>query len=213
MPTAEAVGEEARRGYDLMIVGVQPVATGRGEFSAQVSKLAAVFEGSIAIVDTRGIHAKRPLGQTLNMLVPVTGSETSRRGAEVALTIAKSARASVATLSVISNDTRNQRQRRKEAGAVLEEIGKIAAYYQMPVETTVRADASAGHAIAHAIKRNGANVVAMGVSRRPGGELAFGSVAADLLKDSNASLVFIAPQAQGAVKSSGKGPEKAPAEG
>jgi nucleotide-binding universal stress UspA family protein len=212
LPPADAVAEEARRGYDLLILGVHPVAATRGGFSAEVSKLASAFEGSIAIVNTRGDHAKAPLDAPLSVLVPVTGNETSRRGAEVALTLAHAAESSLTALSVIGTDTRNRRQRRRESESVLEEIGKIAKHYNLEIKTAVRADASAENAIKQAAKRGKANLIAMGVSRRPGDELAFGEVASGLLKNADTSVIFIAPWAQGAVKSSSKGPEKAAAE-
>ncbi|MGE0749074.1 MAG: cation:proton antiporter [Variibacter sp.] len=207
----DAIAEEARRGYDLMIVGVHPAVT-RGEFNAETSKLAGAFEGSIVIVDTRGDHAKDPLAGKLSILTPVTGNETSRRGAEVAITIAKSAKASVEAITVIAPEPRTRRQRRREAESVLEEVGKVGTHHKIKVKGSVRVDKETEDAIRQAAGRIKANVIAMGVSRRPGEVLAFGHVAAGLLKESETSLIFIAPQSSGAVKSSSKGSEKAAAE-
>jgi len=69
----------------------------------------------------------------------------------------------------------------------------------------------AGAAILRASERDKSDLVAMGVSRRPGDRLSFGDVADTLLKDAKSSLLFIAPQARAAAKSAPKGPERAAA--
>jgi Kef-type K+ transport system membrane component KefB/nucleotide-binding universal stress UspA family protein len=208
LPLVEAISEEARRGYDLMVIGVHPIIA-RTRFTADVSKIAGTFEGSIMMVDARGEHRTDPLGTKLNFLTPVTGNETSRRGAEVAVTIAKSAKGAATALSVINPSPRGRSQRRREAEAVLEEIGKVGTHHKIKVSTLVRAEVEEDAAILNAVKRTKSNIIGLGVSRRPGDELAFGHVAAALLKESEASLIFVAPQSSGAAKSSSKGPEKA----
>ncbi|MGD9845152.1 MAG: cation:proton antiporter [Variibacter sp.] len=207
----DAVAEEARRGYDLMIVGIHPVAARNG-FAADVSKLAAAFEGSMMIVDARGDHQVDPLGAKLNFLTPVTGNETSRRGAEVAITVARAAKGLATALFVINPEARNRSPRTREAESVLEEIGKVGTHHKIKVNSLVRAEKNAEDAIMQAANRTKSNVVGMGVSRRPGEELAFGHVAGALLGEAETSLVFVAPQSSGAAKSSSKGPEKAATE-
>ncbi|MBN8958437.1 MAG: cation:proton antiporter [Rhizobiales bacterium] len=207
----DAIAEEARRGYDLMIVGIHPAAA-RGGFTADLSKLAAAFEGSMMIVDARSDHQTDPLGAKLDFLTPVTGNETSRRGAEVAIAIARAAKGSATALSVINPETRNRGLRKREAESVLEEITKVGTHHKIKVNTLVRAERNAEDAILHVVKRTKSNVVGMGVSRRPGEGLAFGHVAGALLEEAETSLVFVAPQSSGAVKSSSKGPEKAATE-
>ena len=100
---------------------------------------------------------------------------------------------------------------RREIEAVTEEIKKIAKYLGAKIKTTIRTDDDAGAAILRAIERDKPELVAIGVSRRPGERLSFGDVADTLLRDATCSLVFIAPQARAAVKSAPKGPEKAAA--
>src|SRR5690242_2451438 len=89
-PNPEVVAEEAEKGYSLMIVGLEKTVARRGgEFHDAVTNLAAGFEGPLAVIDGRGKLLEHPLGAKLNMLVPINGTENSRRAAEVAIAIAR----------------------------------------------------------------------------------------------------------------------------
>jgi Kef-type K+ transport system membrane component KefB/nucleotide-binding universal stress UspA family protein len=207
----EAVAAEARRGYDLLIVGIEPTAGKRAGFADELSRLISQFEGSIAIVAARGAHEADGAAPVSRILIPVTGNENARRGAELAITLAKSAQAEATALSIIEQEKKNKQQLRRETQAVTEEIEKVATYLKAKVKTTVRTDADAGAAILETIRRGKFDLVAIGVSRRPGEKLSFGNVADTLLKEAKCSLLFVAPQARGAAKSDSKGSEKAAA--
>ena len=206
----EAIAAEARRGYDLLVVGIDNVAKGGG-FHEKLSMLVRHFEGSLAIAVARGAHAKDPSARVSKVLVPVTGNENARRGAEVALTVTHAAHAQAIALSIISRSAKNRQQLRRETKAVADEIKKIAAYLKAKIKSDIRIDDDAAGAILKTAKREGADLVAMGGSRRPGDQLSFGAVADVLLKQADCSLLFIAPQTRGAVKSAPKGPEQAAA--
>ena len=206
---AEAIATEAQRGYDLLVVGIDEVAAKGGGFHDAVSKLVSKFEGSLAIAIARSAHRDDPAASITKVLIPVTGNENARRGAEVAITLAHAQRAQVSTLSIIGRAARNRRQLRRETQAVADEIKKIAKYHETEIKTAVRTDDDAGTAILRSIERNKSDLVAIGVSRRPGDRLSFGDVADMLLKDAECSLLFIAPQARAAARSAPKGPEKA----
>ena len=206
----EAIATEARRGYDLLVVGIDNVAKGGG-FHEKLSMLVRHFEGSLAIAVARGAHAEDPSARVSTVLVPVTGNENARRGAEVALTVTHAAHAQAIALSIISRSAKNRQQLRRETKAVADEIKKIAVYLKAKIKSDIRIDDDAAGAILKAAKREGADLVAMGGSRRPGERLSFGAVADVLLKQADCSLLFIAPQTRGAVKSAPKGPEQAAA--
>ncbi|MBW8903183.1 MAG: universal stress protein, partial [Bradyrhizobium sp.] len=209
----EAIATEARRGYDLLVVGVDDAAAKRGGFHDTLSALVRNFEGSLAIAVARDAHQKDDAGGIAKVLVPVTGNENARRGAEVAITLAQAAHAPASTLSIISRTTKNRQQSRRETEAVTDEIKKIATYLKVKIKSEIRTDDDAADAILKAVKREKADLVAMGVSRRPGDQLSFGGIADTLLEEADCSLLFIAPQARGAVKSAPKGPEQAAAAG
>jgi nucleotide-binding universal stress UspA family protein len=208
---AEAIATEAERGYDLLLVGIEEVATKGGSFHPALSRLVSQFEGSVAIVDARGVHREDPAASMGKVLIPVTGNENARRGAEVAITLAHSLHADVSTLSVVGKAARNRRAVRREIQAVTDEIKRVGKYLGAKIKTSVRTDDDAGGAILRASERDKSDLVAMGVSRRPGDRLSFGDMADTLLRDAKCSLLFIAPQARAAAKSAPKGPEKAAA--
>ena len=164
----EAVATEARRGYDLLVVGIEQTVGKRGGFADEMSRLVSQFEGSIAIVAARGAHEEEGAAPVAKILIPVTGNENARRGAELALTLAKSAQAEATALSIIEQEKKNKQQLRRETQAVTEEIAKVATYLKTKVKTTVRTDADAGTAILETIKRGKFDLVAIGVIRRPG---------------------------------------------
>jgi Kef-type K+ transport system membrane component KefB/nucleotide-binding universal stress UspA family protein len=209
----EAIVTEARRGYDLLVVGIDDAVAKRGGFHDTLSTLVRNFEGSIAIAIARGAHQENAAAPVAKVLAPVTGNENARRGAEVAITLAQAAHAPASTLSIISRSANNRQQLRRETEAVADEIKKIAAYLKAKIKSEIRTDDDAANAILKAIKREKADLVAIGVSRRPGDQLSFGGVADTLLKEADCSLMFIAPQARAAVKSAPKGPEQAAAAG
>jgi Kef-type K+ transport system membrane component KefB/nucleotide-binding universal stress UspA family protein len=207
----QALAEEARRGYDLMVIGIARVAAPRGGFHEDLSNLVGKFEGSLAVVAAHDRFEQDPAAPIENILAPVTGNENSRRGAEVAVTLASAARARISALSVASPQARQRQQPRREAKAIADEIGRIAMLLDTKVRLITRTERSTENAIRHAVARAKHDLVVMGVSRRPGDTLSFGNVADGLVKTAPCSLVFVAPQMRGATKSGTKGPEEAAA--
>ena len=120
------------------------------EFHASVTTLARGFEGPLAITDARDDLLKKPDAK-LSILVPVNGTEASRRGAEVAITMARATKAPVTVLYVAvarrqARDAAQLRSRRHEE-AILKDIVAIADGYNMSIRTAVLADRAADEAI------------------------------------------------------------------
>jgi nucleotide-binding universal stress UspA family protein len=206
VPKADAsidavVEQEARKGYDLLVIGVEPAMSPKGGFHDAVAGIAGVFEGSIAVVVARGAHQQDPAGAPINALVPVTGNEASRRGAEVAAVLAKAAESELAVLSVLTAAAKNERERlgtaRRDAAEVVKEIKAIAEFHEVAMNSAIRSDLSAEDAILRQARRGRNNLIVLGVSRRPGKRLSFGELATALLESSDRSLLFVAavPQA------------------
>ena len=99
-PKPEAVAEEAEKGYDLMIIGLDKTVARKHEFHDDVTKLAAGFEGPLAVADARDRHLEEPLAGKLSILVPVNGTDVSRRAAEVAIALARASKAPLTALYV-----------------------------------------------------------------------------------------------------------------
>jgi nucleotide-binding universal stress UspA family protein len=180
-----------------MVIGVDSTTSPKGGFHETVSRIANAFAGSIAVVAARGRHDTDPTGPGLNILVPVTGNEVSRRGAEIAVALAGAAKSPVTVLSVVSAGANNERDRlvtaRRDAAEAIKEIKAIADFHAVPMKSSIRTDISAEDAILRQARRGKHDLIVLGVSRRPGKALSFGDVATALLESSDRSLMFVAP--------------------
>ncbi len=193
----EAVAQEAAKGYDLMFVGVENPRTKTGAFHKEIDRIAAAFKGPLAIVAAQDIHLKQPEQGPLNILVPVNGTEVSRRAAELAIAVAHAFEAPITALYVsgAKRDARGRRgggtRERAQEQAILKEIVQLAEQYDQAVATQVRADQSPDEAVLTEAKRDGHNLIIMGVSRRPGDSLFFGDTAAGIFEKSPISVVLV----------------------
>ena len=106
------VSQEARKGYDLLVIGVERTTAAHGGFHEQIARMAAGFEGPLAVAVARGSHLQEPPGRRLNILVPVRGNKVSRRGAEVALALARAGTSAVTALYVMGTVGLGAAQRR-----------------------------------------------------------------------------------------------------
>jgi len=214
-PAEETVASEARKGYDLLVIGTENVAR-KAEFHEDVNRIAAEFEGPLAIVAARGVHLERPLQSALNILVPVTGTEASRRAAEIGIAIARAAGAPVTALYVstgrskrAARNLRNALRSRRQHEAILRDVVEMADRYNVDIRTDVKVDVAADDAILRQANANRNTVIVMGVNRRPGDTLFFGNVAAAILEKSRRSILFVSSagsigSAQGAGKTAGR---------
>jgi len=97
----EVVAEEAEKGYDLLVVGLDKTTVRDNTgFHANITQLASGFDGPLVIADARDGLLNNPTDGKLSILVPVNGTEPSRRAAEVAFAMARAARAPVTVLYV-----------------------------------------------------------------------------------------------------------------
>lgn len=190
-PKQEAVAAEAEKGYGLMIVGLEKTVIKLNEFHDNIDKLAAGFEGPIAVADARDGVLKDPLHSRLNMLVPVNGTDVSRRATEVAVAVARANKATLTALYVAPGGSKKRRSRDSEE-AILKDVAKLAETFGVEIKTAVRADIAADEAIVKETARRKSNLVVIGVGRRPGEKLFFGDTAAALLEKSDKSLLFVA---------------------
>jgi len=76
--------------------------------------------------------------------------------------------------------------------AILRDAVRLGDQFGVPVRTAVRAHAEAEEAILRQLRTGEHNLIAMGVSPRPGATLFFGDAAADILKRSNRSILLVA---------------------
>ena len=195
-PSPALIAEEAKKGYDVFIVGLGQTSKQNKEFDKGVTNLAKGFDGPLIISAVRDDLSKKPEGE-FDILIPVNGTEPSRRAAEVAITLARATKAQVTVLYVaVRADARRGARRgirtRRHEEAILKDIVAIADGYNMSIRTAVVAERAADEAILGELERRKHNLVVMGVSRRPGEKLFFGDTAAALLEKSERSLLFVA---------------------
>jgi nucleotide-binding universal stress UspA family protein len=195
-PGPAAIAEEAKKGYDAFIIGLQTTSKRSADFDSGVANLAKGFDGPLIIAATRDDLEKKPNSE-FSLLVPVNGTEPSRRAAEVAITLARAIKAPVTVLyvSVRTSGRRGMRRgirNRRNEEAILKDIVAIADGYNMSIRTAVVAEPAADEAILRELERRSHNLVVMGVGRRPGEKLFFGDTAAALLEKSERSLLFVA---------------------
>src|SRR5215469_7833160 len=194
----EAVANEASKGYDLLVVGIANTRDPKGGFSKGLSLITRGFEGPLAVVDTSA--SSRDLAQQRHgrLLIPVNGTEVSRRAVEVGLLLARATDAHVTALYVtragspakMSTSRRRLALRRNER-AVLKDIAALAERYDVAMRNATRADMAPDAAILREAGR-GYDLAILGVSRRPGDMLFFGNTAASVLKRSPTSILFVA---------------------
>jgi Kef-type K+ transport system membrane component KefB/nucleotide-binding universal stress UspA family protein len=195
----EAIAGEARKGYDFLVVGIAKTRNPNGGFSKDISLITKGFEGPLAVVDAHDSRRDRPANRYGKILIPVNGSDVSRRAAEIGLTLARASDARVTALYVTrttatsgsSKSAARKRAKRRNEQAALKDIGALADRYGVEVRSTTRVNLSPEEAILRESKR-GYDLIVLGVSRRPGDTLFFGNTAASLLDRSDTSNLFVA---------------------
>jgi Kef-type K+ transport system membrane component KefB/nucleotide-binding universal stress UspA family protein len=185
---AEVVKDEARKGYDLMVIGLDGSVEEDGGFTPKISQLSAGFEGPLIVFANRAKDTS-PLTARSRILVPVSGSAQSRRAAEIAFALARATGAKVHALFVSQTDGRSRTRVREES--VLKDMVELGERYNVKVITRISARSAAADAILKEAGRNFAMIV-MGVSARPGEELFFGNTVAAVLKDWKAPILMLA---------------------
>jgi Kef-type K+ transport system membrane component KefB/nucleotide-binding universal stress UspA family protein len=200
-PNEEAIAAEASKGYGMLFIGREPASEG-GSFHEQITRSAAGFAGPFAIAIARGIDRLAVSGTRFNILVPVTGTTVSRRGAELAIALAQASRGSLTALHVPQPRRPRPWGRRigaaiapmGSADAVIRDIVQLGDPYGVQVRGAVRDVWPPADAILAQLRAGSHNLVILGVSPRAGEDLSFGHVAAELLESAECSLLFVASE-------------------
>jgi nucleotide-binding universal stress UspA family protein len=198
--TAEAaVAREARKGYGLLVVGIAKTMAEAGGFHAALSRVVSGFNGPLAVAVARGAHVERPEQGSLNILVPVRGNEVSRRGAEVALALARGSGGRMTALYVLGTAGMGGAHRRFKRPtatrvheeSVLKEIVELADLNGTPIRTALRLNVAPEDAILRQARLGDYDLIVMGVGRPAGETLFFGKVAPAVLENSQHSILLV----------------------
>lgn len=191
----EAIADEARKGFDLLVVGVDKVAATKDRFDRKIEDIAAKFDGPLAIVAAKGKHLKQPVPDALNILVPVSGSGVSKRGAEVAVALTQAGSGSLRVIYVAT--TRDKGAQRgasrglSQEASILKDASDLAARYDVDITTTLRVNRAPEAAILREIDTTDVDLVVMGVDRIQADHLSFGGVADAVLRQSKVSVLLV----------------------
>jgi nucleotide-binding universal stress UspA family protein len=226
--TEKAISTEARKGYSLLFVGREPASDGN-RFTGEITRTAVSFGGPVALTIARGEHSRPQNGdqtfdgdgtppdrqpthpEPLSILVPVTGTQISRRGAELAIALAEGSRGNVTALHVAGPSPRDWTRWRTRfaaarahefaVNATLRDVIDLGKVYGVEVRGTVRSHRSPENAIIREIRDGRYNLLVIGVSPRPGEQLFFGETPAELLERAPCSLLFVATEPLNSVSS------------
>lgn len=196
----EAVAVEARKGFDLVWVGVEPITDAAGEIDKAVGELVAGFGGHAAIVTARGKLAKSTASRSLRILLSVTGTAYSSRAAEIALALAHASRGTLTALYVDPEASFAAWRRniagplraRRQGEAVLKEVVDLGVHFETTVRTRIQYSGDAAQAILKELKKAPYDLIVMGVTPRSGETLFFGAVPSTVVRKAPESVILVA---------------------
>jgi nucleotide-binding universal stress UspA family protein len=194
-PADEAVAAEAKKGYDLLFIGKKSMQTKSGAFPPDIARIVSAFDGPTALVIGRDATLKEPQQYPNHILVPIAGTDVSRRAAEVAIAIASACNCPVTALYVATtgpNSKRRGRTAREQERAIVEEIAAIAKHYDVTLSTETNSSLAPDKAIVKLAKSGEQDLIIMGVSRRSGERLFFGDTVATVFQEAPISIMFVA---------------------
>ncbi len=194
-----AVMKEVNKNYDFLIIGLDHASSNGGDkagFNASVEKIVHEFKGAMGIVIAKDDLPQKLRMRTMNILVPTTGADYSRRAAEVAMAIAKACHCGVTALHVYPPEgegllMRRLREHLKPARALVRDIQALGEREGVPVKTMVKVRRVPETAILRQIKKGKHNLVVVGAKVRPSEGLFFGHSIKVLLERSRSSLLVV----------------------
>ncbi|WP_454855004.1 cation:proton antiporter domain-containing protein [Rhizobium binxianense] len=189
----DILAESAEKGHDIMFVGIEPTNGENGGYSGQLTAMISAFKGTTAIVASRGILPKED--KDLRILVPISGTERSMKAAEFAFIVAKATGAVITAVYFRDPTQAASLPRVSDAGnvhrAAFDQLDQIASFYKVKVEKVAPQGAAPELAILKHACKGRFNLIVLGVSRRAGKEISYGSVADTLLETADRSFVFV----------------------
>ncbi len=196
------LAREAAKGYDLTMIGLEPVEAPDGGLSPRIADALGRIEGARAIVMSRGALRSSPLTGPLRILVPVNGSEASRRAAELAMALARADNATVTMLHVsppgvaVGQDGGRRLQRafaaRKLESDIFSGLQASATQNGLRVRTRVRVSEVPEEAILRQARRTSHTLIVIALSPRQGDGAMLGRTAEALLERADQSVIFLA---------------------
>ena len=158
-----------------------------GGFNPEIAESAGSFDGPLAVAIDRGPHKSDPVSAPLKILAPVTGAANARHVGEVAIELARAARAELTILFLSSAtadaDTRRLALANRHKKAAIRAIAEIAERRDQTVRIRSSSSRNWRDAILGSALKERVMLIVLGVS-----------VHASLRRDceSQRSLLFVA---------------------
>lgn len=189
----ELLALDSEKGHDLLLAGLEPTTSPDGGFDKRLSRMSQAFKGTTVIASARGRLPQDD--RDLRILVPVSGTNRSSRAAEFALMVAQATGCKIAAVVVTEPRQANARPRVSDATdnyrETFKRLDEIAGFYNVTIDKIRHEGTSPELSILTHARRQGFNLIVIGVSRREGEKLAYGSIAASLLESADRSIVFV----------------------
>jgi Kef-type K+ transport system membrane component KefB/nucleotide-binding universal stress UspA family protein len=199
-PDEEAVAREARKGYDLLVIGMEPLLIGEASVNPMLTRIAQGFERAVCIVHSRGRDSPSPVSAGRRILLPIVGPAYSREAADFTLALAETGGARVTALYVATASERPSWRRRltrtwrlaDAADSVLADVLDLSRHYALRVHTAIESRSSPTDAILHELRAGRYDLVVMGVvGTAPGDALFTGAVPAAILERAQCSIMLL----------------------
>ena len=186
---ADAVLAEAAKGYDMIFVAMEGAPDGDAAWGPVVERVVKEFPGATAI-------AVGPRPEPLRIMVAVTGTDYSRRAAEVAVAIARGADTSLTILHIARpapemGITRLESEVPLTARAVVRDIEALARRDGVAFRSVVRTHRLHEQAILRELAAGHHNLLVLGVNARPGDTLFLGETAEAIRAGASCSLLLV----------------------
>ncbi|MDW5318475.1 cation:proton antiporter [Rhizobium sp. PL01] len=191
---ADVLAESSEKGHDMLFVGMEPTSGESGSgYSDRLKVMVTAFEGTTAIVTSRGVVPKED--KDLRMLVPVSGTQRSMKAAEFAMVIAKATGAAITAVSFREPSQATSMPRVSDSNnshaAAFEQLDQIATFYDVKIEKVVQHGTSPELAILAHARRGRFNLIILGVSPRAGKTFSYGAIADTLVETADRSVVLV----------------------
>ena len=194
---AEAILMEAKNGYDLLFLGLEAGAKmDAANFPSSFETIVREFTGPVAIFLNPAAHTA-PFGEPPDkILVPMTGADYSRFGAEMAVAIAKGCGATVTAVHVStppsdSDLLRRPGQLRRAGRAVLADIAALGQREKVSMFTKTLLGSAKDSAILRQASLGEHQLIVMGTKAWFGDELHFGQSAAALIANAPCPVLLL----------------------
>jgi nucleotide-binding universal stress UspA family protein len=204
----EAIKDEAEKGFDLLLLGLDRATGGGSGFSAVVNRIAQNFPGPIALVVAGEKQDAVVHATGFNMLVPVNGTEVARHGAEFAFALSPARDSRITALHVANRRAADDNKPRSSAGdrnkrAVLRDTIELGGRYGFrEIQTASHTDIAPDEAILDEAGRIEADLVVLGATRRVGDDLFLGETVANVLQDWKGAIILIIAAREAVVRES-----------